>query len=238
MGAVAAFTLILRTAIVTRPSLTYFGDAGVDIVIPTMARVIALYAELLLLPIQLCPFYDWFLVPPSPALDGQALLGFLLFLATILTIVTLRKRSPALVTSLAWLVLALSPVMQLVPLLNVAAERFLYLPSVGFCLALGILLNRSFDRYPKPTIALATVLICLYSARTLWRWPDWRNDQTLNQATARDFSTPTPQINLAQLAAAQGNQAQALRHLEAAERLAPGWPVPAKLRAKLLVPAK
>jgi hypothetical protein len=237
-GAIAAVSLILRTAIVTRPSLTYFGDAGPGIILPTMARVITLYTELFLIPIQLCPFYDWFILPPSPAIDGQALVGILLVVASILAILALRKRFPALATALSWLILALSPVMHFVPILNVAAERFLYLPSLGFCIALGIGFSHLFQRAPKAAIALATILICLYATRTFQRWPDWRSDHTLNQATARDFSTPTPHINLAQIEAAQGNQAQALHHLDEAERRAPGWPVPAKLRARILGTAK
>jgi len=62
------------------------------------------------------------------------------------------------------------------------AERFLYLPSVGFYIVITILLEK-LARSPRRTvgfdskklaIAIAVLLVLLYSARTMMRNEDWK----------------------------------------------------------------
>jgi hypothetical protein len=112
-----------------------------------------------------------------------------------------------------------------VPLLNVAAERFLYLPSAGFALALAGVLAWARPKAPRTVLAIGLLVIACFAVRTLWRWPDWHDDRRLNQATAESFpETPTPLLNLAEMEAVAGNRAAAARFLEEAEKRAPGWP--------------
>lgn len=230
----AAIVMGARAAVVTGSSVRYFGDAGASIIVPTMARVVTLYAELLLAPLRLCPFYDWFIVPPSAALSASALLGFGLVVVVLLGVGLSRRRAPAVAIGLSWLALGLAPVMQLVPILNVAAERFLYLPSLGFAVVLAAAGAWLHERSPRVAIVVASTVIVLFSARTLTRWPDWHDDRALNLATARDFpETPTPFINLAQMEVAAGNKEAALRHLDEAQHRAPGWPVPIRMADRI-----
>jgi hypothetical protein len=208
---------------------SFFGQAGAAVVAMTMLRVAVLYAGLLLAPLVLCPFYDWFIVPPSASLSVEPVVGFLLAGGLPAAVVLLRKRAPAAAVGLAWLALALAPVMQIVPILNVAAERFLYLPSLGFVIALAALFAWGRRRRPALVLGLAAAMLTLFAVRTLWRWPDWRDDRALNQTTAADFrESPTPLLNLANLEVAAGNPAAALEYLREAERRVPGWHVPVK----------
>ncbi len=230
----AALVLGARGAVVTGSSIRYFGDAGSAVIVPTMARVVTLYAELLVAPLRLCPFYDWFIVPPSAHLSAAAVLGFVIVLGVVAGVLALRRRAPAVAVGLAWLALALVPVMQVVPILNVAAERFLYLPSLGFAVVVAAAALALQRRAPRAALLGAGIVLALLAARTAGRWSDWRDDRTLNLATARDFAeTPTPLLNLAQIEHAAGDDGAALRRLEEAQRRVPSWPVPEHMAARI-----
>lgn len=236
MGLAALAVMAVRSVVVTRSGVTYFGTASGSVVALTMMRVVALYAELLVVPLRLCPFYDWFIIPPSASLSAETGLGLLLAGAWGLGVWLAARRAPAGAIGLAWVALGLLPVMHLVPILNVAAERFLYLPSVGFALALGALFAWAVRRQRRVALGVALGLVLLFSLRTVMRWPDWRDDRALNEATATAFpETPTPLVNLANLARAAGDRASALRYLDEAQRRAPGWPIPARIAEKLRI---
>jgi len=78
-------------------------------------------------------------------------------------------------------------------------------------------------------------LFAAYAARTFTRVPDWRNDETLNLATAEAFpETPVPFLNLATYyERMEKDPAKALQALTEADRRAPGWR-PARERAARL----
>jgi protein O-mannosyl-transferase len=231
----ALLVAALRASVVTGSQITFFGTAGIPVILPTMLGVLALYAQLLVAPILLCPFYDWFIVPPSSKVTVDVVLGAMLVVGIALTTWKLRRRLPGVALGLAWLALGLVPVLHFVPLLNVAAERFLYLPSAGFALALAGALTWAHPKVPRAALAIGVLIITLFAVRTLWRWPDWRDDRSLNQATAGSFpETPAPLINLAEMEAAAGNRAAAASLLEQAEKRAPGWPAMRAIRARIL----
>jgi hypothetical protein len=239
IGVGSAIVAVLRASIVTGSQITYFGAAGADVIVPTMLGVITLYARLLLLPLQLCPFYDWFIIPPSSRITLDVVLGVVLIGGITGGAWFLRRRLPGIALGLAWLGLGLVPVLHLLPMLNVAAERFLYLPSVGCAFALTGVLLWARPKAPRSIGALAICLLVFFSARTLWRWPDWRDDHALNQATAASFpETPTPFINLAEMEAAAGNRAAAVQYLDQARKRVPDWPVIEKVAARILGPTR
>jgi hypothetical protein len=79
-------------------------------------------------------------------------------------------------------------------------ERFVFMPSVGFCLVLGWLI---VDRVPElfkkrgqmVAIALLTIVALAYLTRTWIRVPDWKNPYTLNLAAAK-YSPNSARANL------------------------------------------
>jgi hypothetical protein len=222
----AAAALAIRTAIVTSSSVTFFENVGRAAVALTMVRVMALYAELLLVPLRLCYFYDWFIIPPSASLSLEVVCGAVLIIAVVVAIAVTARRAPGVAIGLAWIPLGLVPVMHFVPILNVAGERFLYLPSLGFSLVGGGLFVAAGKRARIPARLGAAVTIAFFAGRTLLRWPDWRDDRRLNEATAAAFpETPIPWITLYRVDLVEGDRASALRHLEEARRRAPDWPV-------------
>ncbi len=86
-----------------------------------------------------------------------------------------------------WIAIALLPVANILPIGIIAAERTLYLPSVGFALLVALwiaALGRKTQR-PRLAGALALLLILVYaglSARVAWQW---RSPHSMWEATVR-----------------------------------------------------
>jgi protein O-mannosyl-transferase len=230
MGAPMLAVMLLRHAFLVPSKVTYFADEPARVVALTMVRVAGLYLELLVAPLRFCPFYDWFIIGYETTISVAVASGALALCLAVLAVVVYRRRSPLVTLGVAWLVLGLLPVSQLVPIIVVAAERFLYIPMLGWALLMGLLLSRALilgrDRgwIKLPALAV-TVLFLAYAVRTATRVPDWRSDETLNLATAEAFpETPGPLLNLATYYERfDNNPNKALTALAEADRRAPGW---------------
>jgi len=113
----------------------------------TMTKVIASYIKLWFFPIVLNPDYHvtFEATPIKPTfLISLALLVCIAFLA-----VRLYRRQKEMTFAILWVFITLIPVMNLIPIGNIMAERYLYLPSFGFCLFAGLLILKIHARVPK-----------------------------------------------------------------------------------------
>ncbi len=123
------------------------------------------------------------------------------------------------------------PVIQIVQFVVVAAERYLYIPSIGWCAAMGALvvhLGRKGTASKRAIgVAILALVLLAYAGRSLVRTGDWKNDYTLNRATLRYYpDTPIPYVNLASYYQAKGDFESAKTALKEAQRLAPNWKLP------------
>jgi tetratricopeptide (TPR) repeat protein len=103
---------------------------------------------------------------------------FLLLLWTVATLTAWRdERFRLAALGLLWLGFFLLPVSNLVPMLQYLAERFLYLPLIGWLLAMGAVLARA----PRRILAwgLAPALLAVWIPITLARQGIWRDEVTL-----------------------------------------------------------
>jgi len=110
---------------------------------------------------------------------------------------------------LAWIILTLTPVLNIIPLSDEGtfiAERYLYLPSVGFCIITGQLMLRSWhtwrSRKEKTILALPFLFVCIllqwYAFGTLNRNLAWRSELALwTDTTAQRPASYKPYFNLA-----------------------------------------
>ena len=147
----------------------------------TMSTVLTDYMRLLVLPLKLCAFYTVNIYQSIVSTRVFISIGILALVAAAL--VPIFKYSRKLSFAIWWFFITLLPVSNMIPLKALEAERFLYLPSIGFCLAIAVLI----DRMAKPDIklfagkgktiavALAVLIISAYSARTMIRNEDWKD---------------------------------------------------------------
>jgi tetratricopeptide (TPR) repeat protein len=98
----------------------------------------------------------------------------------------LRARRPMVTYGVFWIALTIAPVMNLTGVgQNVFAERYLYLPSVGFVWLVG--LAWAWLRTAAPPVAwpAAAAILLACSAAAIARNADWKDDFTLLQATLK-----------------------------------------------------
>ncbi|CAJ0599022.1 unnamed protein product [Cylicocyclus nassatus] len=85
----------------------------------------------------------------------------------------------------------------------VAAERILYLPSVGYCILLGMLYKSCCSRLGKTlTISFAVLVLTMLGTRTYQRNLDWKNEESLYKS-ALTVNPPKAYSNLGRVYAAQ-----------------------------------
>jgi tetratricopeptide (TPR) repeat protein len=153
----------------------------------TAIKVIGLDLWLLLFPLGLSSDRSYNQVRLSAWSDPWAWVALLVVVA-ILALAFTRYRRDRLAFWLAgFFAIALLPTANLLfPIGALMAERFLYLPSVAFAIALVALLSRL--KGGRHTVTVVTVLAVLYAGRTFARNFAWNSDLTL--ATADVQTTP------------------------------------------------
>jgi len=149
----------------------------------TIPSVLAFYARLLLLPVRLSAFYDTPYITTAPAALWPAI-GCVV-VAGIAVALLWRFRSRAAGFAVVLLLFPLLPLMKLsvFPQGELAHDRYLYLPSIGFALLLG-LLAQVIAKNSRPSkqrvwTACAGILCILYFYGTLTQSLYWANDLVL-----------------------------------------------------------
>jgi len=138
------------------------------------------YLKLSLFPFSLCVDYTF---SPITHLSPLFFLLSIVFLLYIFLIFFTLTRHPLLSFSLSFFLLSLFPYLHIIPIGWLIGERFLYLPTVGICLLMGVGLEKmSF----KGRYLLIFILIFSFSLRTYTRNFIWKNEFTLWKATAQD----------------------------------------------------
>lgn len=148
----------------------------------TMARVVRHYLTLMVWPLTLNADYSYNAFPVTTSSgDLQAWLAVLLLAVLWYGILATARIRPIAAFGGAWFFLALLPVSQIVPHHEMMAEHFLYVPIVGFALAVAGLLDPYLsDVYRRRTLyPVCLIVLALLSVRTVWRNADWRDQLTL-----------------------------------------------------------
>ena len=87
--------------------------------------------------------------------------------------------------------ITLLPILNIVSIKTLEAERFLYLPSIGFCLLISYMASMLGEKFDKPVMGkaggIAIMLSCLliigYSSKTIVRARDWKDESTISRKT-------------------------------------------------------
>jgi protein O-mannosyl-transferase len=101
-----------------------------------------------------------------------------------------RFRAPLLAYGIFWIAATLAPAMNLTGVgQNVFAERYLYLPSAGFCWMAAWAWDRLASYKPAWAMAAGSALLLGCAVEAAARNRDWRDDFTLFQVTLRQSPT-------------------------------------------------
>ena len=176
-------------ALPERPDLLDNPLASVDTWTRVRTAVIVLrdYVGLLTLPHHLSADYSFNQVAVATAWsDPRFLLAASLLVALVLALIVAARRTPALVPAILFAVASLALTANvLFPIGTIKGERLLYLPSIGWCLACGLLVA-AVVRQRAVFALLAAAVVSLYGARTWARNGDWHDEATLFSVTLRE----------------------------------------------------
>jgi tetratricopeptide (TPR) repeat protein len=154
----------------------------------TSATLLPHYAWLLLFPLHLLGDHSYDAYPLSKSfLEPGVIASLAGIVALVAAAVYARRRAPLVTFSIGWFLITLLPVLHIKPFHELAADHYLYLPSVGFCLLAGVGFDRLLRRKGRSVAwaALALVLAA-YAARTVVRNLDWRDNETFWKVTLAD----------------------------------------------------
>jgi len=149
----------------------------------TMLPVLIRYLRMVLWPSNLSAFYD----PPIKTHIDSEVLWAVLFLALLCLIgVVLYLRRRDLFFWFALFFICLIPVSQIVPIVTLMNDRYLYFPMLGAAAFFGMVLLRdvtwaellSSKKY-VPVLLFSILVIAACSTATLHRIPVWQNSYTL-----------------------------------------------------------
>jgi tetratricopeptide (TPR) repeat protein len=161
--------------------------------------------------------------------DLRFLGGFAVVVIWIGATVWARRRHEVLAFASAWALVALLPVLNLVPIETLLAERFLYIPSAAYALVLAVVLLAPRTpmfaapaRISRVGLGIVLLVVALYLPNTVTRNTFWNDDVTLWTAKLKeDPDSIRAYRNLARFHLRAGNKTPALEALEQIVRLDP-----------------
>lgn len=206
----------------------------------TALKIMALYLRLLFLPYNLTVEH-WFEAADS-LFEPMALAGFVLLLVFIFIAAKSARRQPALSFSMAWFFIALLPVSNIFPQGNIFAERYAYMPSVGYCLAVGLLfswllrqnISTKAFRYRRALYVLFAAWFITQGTVCYARSAVWQNDFTLwSDAVRKAPRSSLAHVNLAHAYLRMNYFDEALKEVDTAIQLTPFLPLPYVMRGHI-----
>jgi hypothetical protein len=153
----------------------------------TAIAVLGRYVGLLVWPARLSCDYSYARIPLARGTPAE-FAAWAAVTCAIAAAVLFRRNRPVFFF-LLFAGLNLAPVSNLLfPIGTIMAERFLYLPAIGFCACLALAVYGAATKFRIPAALAAALLAAVTSAwmvRTVIRNRDWRDDLTLATADLR-----------------------------------------------------
>lgn len=176
---------LLQTGVISQ---LYSSTVPLQIRSATAVQAFFYYLKLLVWPYPLLMIHDFSFAKkvftPASIISGTGVI-------TLSAVVWwLRQRAPLVTIGAIWLIVTLLPVVGLIPSNTLIAERYLFLPLAGFALILAACWQTLSERgKPAGRLAILALVFMLgaFSALTIKRNPDWRDNLTLLLANARDL---------------------------------------------------
>ena len=192
----------------------------------TSFKLFSHYLRLALFPHPLIADYTGEVFALSPGFaDAPTLLSVLLLAAFAAVAVWLYPSRPLVSLGMGWFLVALVPVLQILPFHELAADHFLYVPLIGASLLGGVAVDYvSRERgYRELALGVLALVLVGYSLRTVGRNGDWADVETLWRATLAEApGSYRAHTNLAVTYMGKQEPEVALKHTLRALELNPG----------------
>ena len=179
-------------------------------------NVVLEYIRLIFLPVGQSVRHS-ISIPPSYTDPGSLVSLVVLCIGIGLGVAALR-RNRNVSWGIAWFVVTLLPVMNLIPIRGaMMGERFLYVPMIGIVYALGHplvqLVGRCSSVWRRVVTVVASILITLLASLTVVRNRDWKNTITILESAVRVApDSNAVRYNLVREYRRSGNTTEARRH--------------------------
>ncbi len=238
VGAVTVLYILTRFYIMKNPYEENIGYPGnrFSINIIVMQQVIARYIRLLFFPFGLTADYTEYF--PKPLINRgyiivSSLYG-LFFIASVIAGLILsfknrmRNKFSVPAVSMVLFFLSLVPVMNIIPIKNIIAERYLYLPFGFFALIVAGFLSSRKTPMQRPSLIVLTVsIIVLFSCLSITRNHNWSDGYHLWKSTLRvNPKSFHAHNNLASIYDEHGNLEKAMYHYKQAISMRPYDAIP------------
>ena len=155
-----------------------------------VGRAVAVLTALIFVPARLCGDYaaDPAFHPDTAASVPLGATGLVLLAACAVVGVRRLRSAPRVAYPLLAYVVCLLPVLQLVPIGAVLAERFVYLPMLFPLLLVSEGLERVFERVRRPSVVATTfAIVLLLGVQSHVRAGVWRDPETFHTDVLRSY---------------------------------------------------
>lgn len=226
-GTAGAYFLI-RTAILGQIAQQGYWGGSIVITMLTMARCFFVYLQLVFLPTaRNCMEY---LVPlTKEPITFAAVLPFLGVVLVVAGVVFVVFAAPLIGFGLVWFLIALAPVSNIFPISMLMAERFLYLPLAGMCIACAGVVQSLTGRgtfWRRLTHGGAVAALIAFSFITVAKNTAWRDPEVLwSQTLERYPDSYRARMGLAEVYYERGQTVEAIKQYGYALRIFPNTQV-------------
>ena len=208
-------------------SLAYFSrfTTGFVQAVALSLAIVAHYAYKLFFPFRLDAEADF--MPPARFFNLHTLVGLVIVVGVAYAVYRWRRHG-AFVFGVALMAFGLAPVLNILPLNQVLAERFLYFPSIGFALLIALAVVWGMTRWRPVVIGAFAALLMTFAVRSVARSLDWKDERTLFSKTVETSGdSARARTSLGASLYKEGKVEQALQEFVKATELnpsyAPGW---------------
>jgi len=221
----AVLYVVLRTAVLGHIGMRERWGSAYDVFLTT-SMIVTDYLKILFLPVKLCPI-AYFVQPSTSIIVPRIFLSVVAILVLLACIPILFKRFRIISFSLSWFFITLLPVLNIFPIKVLKSDRYLYLPSVGFCLFLGFIASNIYkrlkdnsDKKAMVVTMIAASLIAAYSIMTVVRNNMWKDEIKIDRTLVAMYPLWPYALNaLGKTYIKDGDYEGAIKPLEKAVRL-------------------
>ncbi|MCX7833162.1 MAG: tetratricopeptide repeat protein [Ignavibacteria bacterium] len=163
-----------------REKYLYFYGMDWSIVLGTMVKTIPVYLKLLFIPINLLYHYNGVIADAKSLFELPVIISITIIVGFVVFSIFVFKKHNVITFCILFFFVSLLPVMNIVPTMNLMAERFLYMPSFVLSLLVMYLLIKTYHwKYFKGIVVIIFITILLLSYLTYKRNFDWWNNNSL-----------------------------------------------------------